>query len=294
MYLCSPLDNMRMFTKADGFAHPFSGSHRMKLIISIMQEKKENGGCELNLKKLEADKSLLAFYPLHNERMIKRLEGQWLPLKIHPWDLPIDEIREYFGEKIGVYFEFLGFYTTWLIPLTIAGVCCFIEILVRLGVDNDYGDAIATGYSVPMFALFTSIWSQLFLEYWKRTEVTKAMEWGQTEFEEEETERPDFEGEYENSHIDGQRRRYFPTEERDRRQKYSTLVICAMILLVIALVGAIFYIKFVMVVQSDDNTTNEMGSIVASLANAVQIQVECVDACVDVFLLCVCAMRLLH
>ena len=172
---CYLIDNMRMFAKADGYDHPFSGSHRMKLIVSIMQEKRENGGCELNLKKLQADGSILAFYPLHNERMIKRLEKEWLPLRVHPWDLPIDEIREYFGEKIGIYFEFLGFYTTWLIPLTIAGVCCFIEIIVRLGVDGEYGDAIATGWSVPMFSLFTSIWSQLFLEYWKRTEVTKAM-----------------------------------------------------------------------------------------------------------------------
>jgi hypothetical protein len=264
---------MRLFAKADGFEHPFSGSHRMKLIMSIMQEKKENGGCGLNLKKLEQDKSILAFYPLHSERMINRLESQWLPIKIHPWDLPIDEIREYFGEKIGVYFEFLGFYTTWLIPLTIAGVCCFIEIITRLGVDGNYGDAIATGYSVPMFALFTSIWSQLFLEYWKRTEITKSMEWGQTEFEEEESERPDFEGEYEISHIDGQRRRYFSEEEREKRKQHSSLVICSMILLVIGLVAMIFYIKFVMVVQSDDPAVNDTGSIVASVANAVQIQV---------------------
>ena len=264
---------MEMFAKADGFKHPFSGSHRMKLIMSIMQETKDRGGCELNLKKLEADTSVLAYYPLHNERMIKRLEGQWLPLKIHPWDLPIDEIREYFGEKIGIYFEFLGFYTTWLIPLTIAGVCCFVEIVVRLGTEGDYGEAIATGYSVPLFALFTSIWSQLFLEYWKRAEVTKAMEWGQTEFEEEESERPDFEGDFENSHIDGQRHRYFPQAERDKRQKYSAFVIMSMITLVIGLVGIIFYIKFVMVVQSDNSTTNDMGGIVASVANAVQIQV---------------------
>lgn len=274
-----------MFAKADGFQHPFSGAHRMKLILSILQEKKENGGCEFNLKKMEADKSLLAYYPLHNDRIVKRLEDQWLPLKIHPWNLPIDEIREYFGEKIGVYFEFLGFYTTWLIPLTVAGLCCFLEIMVRLGVNNDYGDAIATGYSVPMFAMFTSVWSQLFLEYWKRTEVTKAMEWGQTEFEEEETERPDFEGEYELSHIDGQRRRYFPTEERGKREQYSMAVISGMILLVISLVGTIFYIKFAMVVQSDDPTANEMGAFVASMANAVQIQVSVQQQMTDGLLL---------
>jgi hypothetical protein len=40
---------------------------------------------------------------------------------VAPWDQPIDLIRDYFGEKVGMYFEFLGHYTTWLLPLAIGG-----------------------------------------------------------------------------------------------------------------------------------------------------------------------------
>ena len=47
-----------------------------------------------------------------------------------------------------------------------------------------------------------------------------------------------------------------------------------MILIVIGLVAIIFYIKFVMVVQSDNASLNSAGGIVASIANAVQIQVR--------------------
>ncbi|CAL1549152.1 unnamed protein product, partial [Lymnaea stagnalis] len=39
---------------------------------------------------------------------------------------PLDHIREYFGEKIGIYFAWLGFYTAWLLPASIVGVLVFL------------------------------------------------------------------------------------------------------------------------------------------------------------------------
>lgn len=39
---------------------------------------------------------------------------------------PLDVVRRYFGEKIAIYFAWLGFYTGMLVPAAIAGVAVFI------------------------------------------------------------------------------------------------------------------------------------------------------------------------
>ena len=35
-------------------------------------------------------------------------------------------VRRYFGEKIGIYFTWIGFYTTWLLPASIVGFIVFL------------------------------------------------------------------------------------------------------------------------------------------------------------------------
>jgi hypothetical protein len=50
---------------------------------------------------------------------------------------------------------------------------------------------------------YAAFWATLMLEYWKRNEATKAMEWGMTGYEAEEKDRPEFVGTPMKSYIDG-------------------------------------------------------------------------------------------
>jgi hypothetical protein len=94
-----------------------------------------------------------------------------------------------------------------------------------------------------------------------------------SKFEEIEKERLNFDGVEMDSHIDGKRIRFFSQAERNRRIQYSNFIISGMVLVVIAFVAVIFYIKFVMVVQSHNRIVNGVGIVAPSLINAIQIQV---------------------
>jgi hypothetical protein len=48
---------------------------------------------------------------------------------------PLDYIRVYFGEKIGLYFAWLGYYTYMLIPASVLGLAVFIYGLISIN-DN--------------------------------------------------------------------------------------------------------------------------------------------------------------
>ena len=45
---------------------------------------------------------------------------------------PLDHIRDYFGEKIAIYFAWLGFYTGWLLPAAMVGLGVFLYGLFTL------------------------------------------------------------------------------------------------------------------------------------------------------------------
>ena len=105
----------------------------------------------------------------------------------------MEEIRDYYGEKIALYFLFLSHYTTWLLAPGIVGFPFFhfiflqtnigcdlgIGIYIHISLDTKLGNNVM---SVPFFAAFMALWATFFLEFWKRKEKTFAMKWGMTGF----------------------------------------------------------------------------------------------------------------
>lgn len=61
------------------------------------------------------------------------------------------------------------------------------------------------------------LWFRFYYEYWKRYNSTLALEWGMSSFEDEEVERPEFNGEEITSPVDGSKTRYFSPQQRFRR-----------------------------------------------------------------------------
>ncbi|KAJ8261623.1 hypothetical protein GJAV_G00156420 [Gymnothorax javanicus] len=190
-----------------------------------------------------------AAYPLHdgkfhersldercpNERLV--LYREWAhPINFYKMQ-PLDLIRKYFGEKIGIYFAWLGFYTCMLIAASAVGLGCFIygfwsretstwskEVCdpliggsIVMCPQCDQGCSywrlnstcesskklcIFDNYGTVVYAVFMAVWVTLFLEFWKRYQATLEYEWDTEEFlEQEEQPRPEYEAHCTLEHI---------------------------------------------------------------------------------------------
>eukprot|EP01031_Cornospumella_fuschlensis_P028338 gene28338-34214_t len=274
-YIYAPYeyDKHVMFSRVEGYSHPFSSIIRIKLLMDIIDSDHATC-CSLKLRTMATDGRIMSFFPLHDYDKRDELMRVWLNWKVQPWEQPLDEVKDYLGEKVALYFEFTAHYTTWLLPLSIGGVIVAINIAIETGLsDGDIDDALLTAYTIPFYCIFVSFWSQLMIEYWKRKEARRAMEWGTSNFEAVETERPEFQGEERFSYIDGKPMKYYPPADKAKKVMYSCLVIFGMILLVLCCVSVIFYLQYLVNENVDDDSNKSSGNTAVSLASAIQIMI---------------------
>ncbi|CAM9350095.1 unnamed protein product [Choristocarpus tenellus] len=215
---------------------PFRGVDRLKICYGILVAKKADMGCNLDVLKLVKSKCVMAFFPLHDKIELRALQFRWLNYFQFPWNQPIDDVKDYFGEKVGLYFLWLSHYTTWLMPASFFGILAWVHVAMNDNDPNDLGSAI--------FSIFIGLWSTLFTEFWKRKEATYAMRWGMVGFEEQEQTRPQYKGLRSTSVIDGKPVDYFPPGESRKRFIISQTVIFGLIMVVVSAVASIFYLKY--------------------------------------------------
>lgn len=159
----------------------FRGVDRLKLIANIIGARLNEGGCHLDVYRLIKNKCMIAFFPLHDAVELRELEERWMRICELPWKQNVDCVKDYFGEKIAMFFLFLGHYTSWLVPAAIIGFFAWINVAAQ---END-----PSTVTMPYFAAFVALWSTVMLEYWKRKEKGRAMRWGTIGFEDEEQDR---------------------------------------------------------------------------------------------------------
>lgn len=109
---------------------------------------------------------------------------------------PTTIIRNYYGEKIAYYFDFLGFYSKSLVFTAPIGIVLFC-IYFALNSDND-----VLGALLIIYGIINITSSTVFIEVIKRKEKERAAEWGQTELVESEIIRPLFKGIFRRSPVD--------------------------------------------------------------------------------------------
>uniref|UniRef100_A0A8B9LLG4 Anoctamin n=1 Tax=Astyanax mexicanus TaxID=7994 RepID=A0A8B9LLG4_ASTMX len=159
-------------------------------------------------------------YPLHDVSNVENLlYEEWASYSIFYKYQPIGLIRKYFGEKVGLYFAWLGVYTQMLIPAAIVGVIVFLygcatvdDNIPSMEICDERNNITmcplcdrACSYwklteacgtarashlfdntATVFFSIFMALWATMFMEHWKRRQMRLNYIWDLTGFEDEE------------------------------------------------------------------------------------------------------------
>lgn len=224
----------------------FRSVDRIKLILSILRFPTSERGAGLALEKLIRAKVIDAAFPLHDMSELRAVQRKWLVYWRWPWNQPFNRIKDYFGEKIAMYFLFLGHYTAAVMIAAVVGLVFYLITVVSADPNSP---------AIPFFCVFMALWATLFVEFWKRKQSTFAMMWGMTDTEKTAEERPEFaentEVESITSPIDGLPEKYFPPSSKAKRVLFSWVVIATCSLGVLWVVIAIFILKARLTITSN-------------------------------------------
>ncbi|XP_013873906.1 anoctamin-2b isoform X2 [Austrofundulus limnaeus] len=235
---CFSRDKLHLYniTSKDTF---FDNATRARIVYEILRRTVCVRTCQtIGISTLIAKGVYDTAFPLHdgdykvvgqpeerNDRQV--LHEEWARYSAFYKYQPIDLVRKYFGEKIGLYFAWLGVYTQLLILASIVGIIVFGYGVATMDTDipslemcndrlnftmcplcdgacdywhlsNACGTARASHLfdnpATVFFAIFMSLWAVLFLEQWKRRQISLSFSWDLTGMDEdEEHPRPKYE-----------------------------------------------------------------------------------------------------
>ncbi|XP_056334818.1 anoctamin-1 [Danio aesculapii] len=209
----------------------FSNAIRGRIVYEILRRTACTQSCQtMGISSLLAKGVYDSAFPLHdgdfdssedkehrNDRQM--LHEEWANYGAFYKYQPMDLIRKYFGEKIGLYFAWLGVYTQLLIPASALGVAVFLYgcLTVDTNVPSqemcderlnftmcplcdrvcDYwqlssicstarASYLFDNHATVGFAIFMSLWAAVFLEHWKRRQRCLQHSWDLTGMEDDE------------------------------------------------------------------------------------------------------------
>jgi hypothetical protein len=178
-----------------------------------------------------------------------------------PWDHPYDKLRNYFGEKVCLYYKFVGHFMLFLLVPAVVGIIEEIAVAATSTVTNP---------SIPFYSLFIVMWGVLMLEFWKRKEKFTALEWGMLDFEATEAIRAEFK-DFEKISLTGEETLYFSPEKKRNLLALSFFIIILLCCAVIGTTACIYVIRYQLASANADGAL--AASFVPSIMNTLQIQI---------------------
>ncbi|XP_059203387.1 anoctamin-9 [Centropristis striata] len=179
---------------------------RIRIVHFILHHTFINTG--ENLEELVIKGVFDTMFCLHEKKKQKELKKKWARWSGLFTGQPVKDIRCYFGEKVALYYLWLGWYTMLLVPAAVLGVVVFLYGLAffntsplikevcqssiimcprcdkrctvwQLSDTCTYAKVshLFDNEGTVAFAMFMAIWATLFLELWKRHRAKHVSDW---------------------------------------------------------------------------------------------------------------------
>nr|XP_046480563.1 anoctamin-4-like isoform X1 [Neodiprion pinetum] len=266
----------------------FTPAQRSLIVMQILLRARYDDNHErAGIRRLLADGTYLECFPLHegpydtpgpNGELFDRhlLYLEWARPSKWFKKQPLWLVRRYFGEKVALYFAWLGFYTKALYPPAVVGLLCFFYGLGSIESEDNIPskeicDPTLAGNitlcplcdkackyqklkdsclfskltylfdnpATVFFAIFMSFWATTFLELWKRRQAVIVWEWDLQNVDGDEETRPEFETTvktYRVNPVTREREPYLPAWSRVLRFTATGSMVFFMICVVLAAV----------------------------------------------------------
>nr|XP_046241075.1 anoctamin-9-like isoform X1 [Scatophagus argus] len=190
---------------------------RIRIVNFILYHTYINTG--ENLDELLEKDVFETIFCLHERKKQKRLKKKWARWSGLFTGQPVSDVRCYFGEKVALYYLWLGWYTKLLVPAAALGVVVFLYGLAFFNTNPLIKEVCESNITMcprcdktcqvwqlsdtctyakvshlfdnegtVAFAMFMAIWATLFLELWKRHRARHVCEWKVYDWCEEEEE----------------------------------------------------------------------------------------------------------
>jgi hypothetical protein len=224
-------------------------------------------GCGIDLLSLDTDdednKFCLGVFPIHDIALRDKLAKSWLPLDL-PRNLPVTDIKDYFGEEIGFYFAFLKHLVTHLMPLAPVAAIGQIVSLVFMFTGRE-------GNMMPeaVVSLISTATLTMLLDKWVCEEARLSHLWECYGCRKELPPRPGFIGVVLKNPISGKVEFDFPTTERATRERKTIVISLCMIFVLAGTVLGIFMYKYSL---SKSGASNAQ-LLIPSIINSFQITI---------------------
>mmetsp|Transcript_65795 Transcript_65795/g.157225 ORF Transcript_65795/g.157225 Transcript_65795/m.157225 type:complete len:737 (-) Transcript_65795:223-2433(-) len=212
----------------------------------------------VDIGQLMHDGDVLHYFPLHENDKLTILDNHWFDT--FTWGRRIHEVRDYFGEKVAMYFLFMAHLNKWLVLPAI--VCLGLQVWAWI-----YGTP--DNYSLFFVVFFMGIWQVLFVHFWRRTAATYAIKWGTYGLGQmTEPTRPQFTGVSRINPVTGRVDRYYPWSKR------ILTVMCSYTVLVFAIgmlgfvVAMLFFLRHYM----HDNFPGRGNRYLFQFINALMVE----------------------